>query len=405
MPKHLRRLAAAGLVAAAAGVQADEWVIDRSLASRLSYADNITMRSDEKLADSYLTVTPGLGFSSRTEARDIGLNLSVGGNWYRHRSEYNATDYSLRATSKWLAESNQWNLAASSVRDSTLQNESRQSELATTGVVTTRRQRTQDTIQGGWFRRLGDAWSANVGYIGNRVSYENGPGLVDYEDQTVSGGLSASLSERTALTLSLSSRDFNTLNNDTQTKVDAVSLGGNWQWSERLDFGLNVGRQWTENDQKYPGACVVVAFPLVYCYGAGTTHSESTSTTYSGNVDYQFDQGSFGASLSRGLNASGTGALLRTDSAGLGYSHRIDETLSFSLGAGQTRSRNIDNGDGENRYSTVSSSLNWQLEDRLQLGVGFTHAQQRAADRSASIRGNVLFVALTWNLAPLSRSW
>lgn len=391
--KQLRRVAAAGLLAAATAAQADEWVIDRSVASRLSYNDNITMRSDEKRADTYVTVTPELGLSSRTEARDVGLNLSVGGNWYRRQTEYNATDYSLRAHSKWLAESDQWNLAAGSVRDSTLQNESRQSELATTGVVTTRRQRTLNTVQGNWLHRLGDAWSGNIGYTGNRVSYENGPGLVDYEDQSVSGGLSGNLSERAALTLSLSSRDFSTLNGDVQTKVDAISLGGTWQWSERLGFGLDVGRQWTENEQKLPQPYV------------GSLHVESSSTTYSGNVGYQFDQGSLGVSLARGLNASGTGVLLRTDSVGLGYNGRIDEMLGFSLGAGQTRSRNIDNGEGENRYSTISSSLNWQIEDRLQLGVGFTHAQQRAAGRSASIRGNLLFVALTWNLEPLSRGW
>lgn len=385
---RLRRLTAAVLLAGAAGAQADEWVIDRSVASRLSYNDNITMRSDDEQADTYLTVTPTLGMSSRTEAHDIGLNLSVGGNWYQHRTDYNATDYALKAVSKWLAERDQWNLAAGSVRDSTLQ-----SELASTGVVTARRQRTLNSVQGGWQHRFGDQWSGNLGYSNNQVRYESGPGLVDYDDQLVSGGVSSSLTERAALTLALSSRDFKTRSGDVRTKVDAISLGGNWQWTERLGFGVDVGRQWTESDQKLPRPYI------------GSFHTESTGTTYSGNVGYQFDQGSLGVSLSRGLTASGTGALLRTDSAGLGYRHRFDETVSMNLGAGQTRSRNLDSQDVDSRYSNLSASLGWQIEERLQLGVGLTHSAQRAAGQATTVRGNLLFVTLNWNLEPLSRGW
>lgn len=394
-PARLRHLAAAGLFAAAVGARADEWAIEPSVTGRLSYNDNVMMRSDDKQADTYLTITPALALANRTESHDIGLNLSVGGNWYQNRSEYDATDYSARLASKWLVELDQWNLAVGSLRDSTLQ-----SELASTGVVTSRRQRTLDSIHGGWTHTFGESWSGNLGYSAFRATYQSAPDLVDYDDQIVSAGIGKSISERVSLSLSLSSRDYRTRDDKVRSQVDSVSLGGQWQYSERFGFGISVGRQSTDSEQKYDAGCVVSGVFLI-CFPAGTIRSESNGTTYSGNVGYQFDQSSFSLGLSRGLTASGTGALLRTDSAGLAYSHRFDEILSLNVGASQTRSRYFDNPDADSRYSSLSCSLGWQIDERATLGVGYSHSSQRTASQATTARGNLVFMTLNWNFVPL----
>lgn len=398
VPKHLRRLAAAGLVAAAAGVQADEWVIDRSVAGRYSYNDNITMRGDAKQADSFLSVTPEVGLASRTEARDLGMNLAIGGHWYQDRTEYNATDYSLGLAGKWRAELDRWNLTAGSKRDSTLQ-----SEVAATGVVTERRQRTLNSVQADWSHAFGATWSGNVGYNVSQARYESASDLVDYDDQLLSAGLQSALSEDASLSLTYTSRDFETRNDRVRSQVDGVTLGGNWQVSERLSLGLSAGRQRTKSEQKYDGGTFIYQGNS-YSYLAGTTRTTNEGSTYSGNVGYQFEQGGLSFSASRGQTASGTGTLLRTDAFGLGYSQRLDEKLSVSLGAGRTRSRQVENPDADNRYTTFSSSLNWQLDDRLTLGAGYNHALSRTGS-GADVSGNLVFVNLDWKLTPLSRGW
>jgi hypothetical protein len=97
--------------------------------------------------------------------------------------------------------------------------------------------------------------------------------------------------------------------------------------------------------------------------------------------------------------------LLRTDTAGLGYSHRHDDRVSISLGGSTTRSHYLANvGAADARLVSFSTSLTWQLGQQLQLTGGYTHTRQSTVGQQDSARANLVFASLKWDLEPLSKS-
>jgi hypothetical protein len=405
---HLKLLpltAAGALLLSAGACRADEWALDRTIGAKLSYNDNLNMQVVNPTSATWYSVSPSLKFSSRTEAHDIRLSMGADINRYLENEDNNATDHNVDLTTKWLGELDQWTLGAASLRNSTLQ-----SETATTGIVTARRQRTQNSLVGAWTRSLGPSTQATLSASSAQVRYEKGPNLIDYDDSSATISAGEAVSDRAVLTASYSYRDFQTVNTplETQTTASSYSLGGIWQYSERLSFGLNFGRAKTHTDGEVElHYCQGFIF-AGYCFGTVETiriptHSDSTGTTYSGSANYAFERSSLSASASRGLNASGTGALLRSDMAAINYGYQYNETLSMGLGGSMTQSRDPYSG-GKTRFSAVNASLNWRLDQDLVLNLGYTHATQRGADQGESAKVNLLVVGLTWDLPPLSRS-
>lgn len=398
--KVLPPLAVAVLMLPFAAARADEWVIDRALETRLSRNDNLYMQLDYPKAATFLTLFPSLGLSSRTETRDVKVTAAIAANKYLEGPANDTTDHNLAFFLSLPRELNQWTLNASSLRNSTLT-----SELATTGVVTARRQRTQNSLSGGWGHKLDDKTQATLALSGSQVRHERGPGLVDFDDNFMTLGLTRILFERASLTAGYTSRDYRTVDDTVRTKADSFAIGGQWQYSERLLLSVNAGRQKVHNEQTldyyqcllFPGGAFCVPKSV-------RAHSDSSGTNYSGSASYQFERGNLAASLARGLTASGTGGLLNTDTAALSYSHRHGDTLTSSLGGTLTRSRNPASSLGETSFSSLAYSLSWRLDQQVTLNLGYTRATQQAPGQAESTRANVVLLSLNWTLPPLSSS-
>jgi hypothetical protein len=405
-------LAAGWLVLPGGPARADEWVVDSAVATRLTYNDNLNMQLVNPVSATSFSLAPSAKFSSRTESRDLRFGAGLSANYYFEESSNNAVDYNFDLGSKWKRELNDWSLGVTSLRNSTLNNEpTRNSELSSTGVVTARRQRTQNSLSGAWSHIVGDSTQAFVSANGAQVRYERGPGLVDYDNNSMALGINHAWSDRTVLTASYSYLTYDTVDSvvDVKTNADSLMLGGAWQYSERLSFGLSAGSQKTHSEQKlifyrclfsFGGVCLSVdPTPIPF-----VVRSESSGSTYAANTNYGFESGSLSASVSRGLTASGTGALLRTDLAALSYSHQYDETLSLGIGGTMTKSRNPNAGTGDTRFSSLSSSLTWRLDRDLSFNAAYSHSTQRAPGQAESAKVNVVVFSLSWDLRPLSTS-
>ncbi len=367
-----------------ASARADEWVIDRSVSANAGYNDNINMHPSDASAATNLTLRPSLSLSNRTETREASVNLAATVNRYVERPEYNTIDHRASLSLKWATELNQWSLALASVRDSTLT-----SELATTGVVLARRQRTLMSVQASWQRSLTENTSASAALSLASARYEPAPGLVDYNDKSLSAGLRHVLSERSSVGASLSTREYRTAAGDVKSRANAASISGQLRYSERLQFSLDAGKDRTRTDLQVNGLSITSAV---------------RGTTFNGAASYQLERGSLSASIGRNLSASGTGSLLRSDQASIDYVRRFSETLEFGFGAGVVRSRFLDNAAGETRFTRLSPSLQWQLDPMISLSFGVTHSTQISAGQLQPARSNMVFVGLNYGFRPLSVS-
>lgn len=394
----LSHLAAACLGMGCGASHGAEWVLDRGVAARITHSDNLNMQAVDPVAATYLTLSPSLALTSRTEARSVEVMASAGVNRHVENPKNDTIDHNLGASLKLARELNQFTLSISRVRNST-----QSSEMAQTGVVTVRRQRTQSGVQAAWIHSFDESTTGNVALGATQVRYEQGPGLVDFDDTSVAFGLRRVLNERASLTANLSTRNFGTMTGDSRTRVDGISFGAQWQYSERLGLSIDAGRQRTRGNQTLNGfdcpfglpPCVPVSLEI---------RSETVGSTFSGGLGYAFQSGSAGANLSRSLTASGTGSLLRTDSGGVSFSHRFSDSLNLNLGATLTRSGALDNIAATNRFTSLSASLGWQIDQWLSLSGGWTRSTQRAAGQMEDTRANLVFVNLSWGFVPLSVS-
>lgn len=394
----LPQLAAACLFLSCGPARGAEWVLDRSVSARITHNDNFNMLAVNPVAETYLTLTPSLSLKSRTESRSVELTASAGINRHFKDKSNDTIDQNLGAALKLTRELNQFSVTVARLRDSTLN-----SELAQTGVVTVRRQRTQNSVQAAWLHNYDERTTGNLALGAAQVRYEPGPGLVDYDDRSMSIGLRRVLDERGSLTARVISRDYRTVTGDSRTRTLGVSFGGQWQYSERLGLNIEAGRQRTRSDETLKG--LICPFGLPPCLPVEIDiRTETTEPTYSGSLGYALESGSVAANLSRSLTASGSGSLLRTDSGGLSYSHRFTDALGLNLGGTLTQSGNLRDLAATDRYASLSASMIWQIDQWLTLSGGLTHSTQRAAGQREDTRANVVFLNLNWGFAPLSRS-
>jgi hypothetical protein len=398
-----------------AAARADEWVADRRVSARVTYYDNFNMQPTDPQAATNLSLTPSLTLSNRTEAREASVSLAGTVNRYLENPEYNTFDYRATFNLKWAGELDQRSITLASVRDSTLT-----SELATTGVVLARRQRTQTTAQAAWSRSLTERTSVNAALGLVAVRYEPAPGLVDFHDRSVSGGVRHALSERASVGASLSAREYQTDSGDVKSGVRSASVSGQMKYSERLSLSLDAGRDRTRTDYRLNGLSCPLGFftigtdprqfplcllvPNSFQTVVVPVTTEVRGTTFNGVAAYQLENGSLSASLGRNLNASGTGSLLRSDQVSLNYQRRFSEKLEFAFAAGLVRSRSVDNAAGETRFTRLSPSLQWNIDEWTSLSAGYSYGTQIATGQTQEIRSNQLFVGISHGFRPLSVS-
>lgn len=411
--------------------RADEWALESSVDLQLRHTDNLDLRAgDSPIANTTASISPRASFFSRSEAREIKGSLGLSANAVSNDAATSTLDYSAAVQGTWRPdELNQLGLSTHLVRDST-----QQSELAATGVVLARYQRTQLTLAPSWQRALDERTTLSVGYQGTSVRYEAEAGLADYTDQNLSLGLRRLVSERLSVSATATQRWFRadpltqprTVSATTlllaettnTTRTSGLSLGIQFQASERLQLNADVGVQGWKTDQRQRlSTCVSpflpgLLFPIAACRETGfpltsadsDAESSSRTSTYGADGSYRFETGDVSFALGRSATASGSGALLQTDRISGGLRGRWSDTLAYSVDTSAVRSRTPDGQGSESRYFRFSPALSWRIDPQISLDVGIATTRQRSGAGAPTARANEIFVSLSYRLDPLSIS-
>lgn len=389
-----------------AAAHAAEWAIEPAIESRGNWTDNINLTPGVHDNVYGWSLGPRVTFARRTEASEVAGTASLGVNRYPGNSSLDTDDVGLSLNSQLREERNTYGLAAAFTRDSTLQ-----TELATTGIVQTRRQRNLLTFGPSWSYALTERASVFAQYRYDQSRYQAGAGLVDYTNQQGSGGIQYLLYERTAASLSASYSRYKTDDGSILQNSTGVNLGLTHNLSERLTLAAGIGlrrsdTRVTSSFQFCPFGSVALcdAFNIPLQTLTNTSNISDSGTSYNLSADYKWERETANFTASRDINPTGTGLVVQTDRLAAGLSHQFNEKLSGNVNGAWLVSRYIGGLGGDTSYYNLNSSLSWRLDQWWTAGAGYAYAWQKAKGAPESAVANSIYLSISYNWPKISLS-
>ncbi len=385
-------------------VMAAGWSLEPSAEGRLSYTDNIALSPNTKDSVWGYQVAPKAVLSWREELSEIQGEARLGLNRYPSRSELDTTDYLAALRMSTASERNVYGLTALFNRDSTLATEARQ-----TGVVQTRRQRSQLSLAPNYRRVLSERTSASVQYAFSDVGYETGSGLRDYRDHQLAVSYAWAWSTRLKWDTSVSWNKFKTKDRAIRTDTTNLSLGVSYALSERAGLGLSAGWRRSETNivSDTPVCPLGSQFLCDFFRVAPVLVTQSVSArerglVLSANSDFDSEAGRFSLSASRGVNPTAAGLTVRTDRLGFQWRRELSERMSVALSSAWLRSVYDGNLGAASRYVTFEPSLSWKLRERLTVGLNYSYVRTRTDNTPGSARSNAAYLSIGYQWPPVS---
>jgi long-subunit fatty acid transport protein len=263
-----------------------------------------------------------------------------------------------------------------------------QGELQQTGFVLGFTQRNTWTGSPSWTFGITERlfWQSSYQFVD--AQYQDGIrfGLVDYQVHGGTTGMTYNLGQLDQVKLT----GEYTLVRTPFIRQDSTYYGAQGGWTH--DFGhemtgsLSGGVRFVSSTQDIPG-------------GALTDHE--TVWVYRGTLRKKFERTTIQMDVSRDINPSGFGRLLRTDRVGGSLSHNLTETLTASLNGGlyfvggivtNASSSSVP----QSRYASISPSMSWKFSQWWTVDVAYTYAERAVDSRNQWSFANSTFVMLTY---------
>jgi hypothetical protein len=407
--KHLCLVLCGVLLSLPAGLsRAAEWSVEPSVGLRADYDDNIHLSPAPHPGVWGLKLSPDVKFSGETETLKVtgGLNFRI--NRYFGEDGLDTLDHTLSLRSDYKAERDLVGLNIDSIRDSTLV-----SELATTGAVQARRQRSLLTANPTWSRALTEVTSLKASYSYTDVRYDDsaGTGLINYSDQSASVGIQSKLDERNVLNVGAYYDRYETRPAESRANTYGVQGGYDYDFSETLHGSFLVGLRRT---QSILGSHALVCDgPIIlgFCLGTVTEVTSVQKESLSGYtlnaiLAKRWETDTVSGQLSREINPSGVGSLIETDRIAVTWTKEWSPTLRSNVSAAAYHSRYVGSvvTDSNSRYYTVEPRLTWRLAESWTLDAGYSYARQDYDTGPVKASANVVYVNLIYAWPKISVS-
>jgi len=361
---------------------AAEWSAAPSLSVKGVYNSNLLLFNghNEVWGD---WITPEVKFKGETEA--LAVEGRVRGEFihYYGQQERSFTNMYLPLKASYRSDRHTFGFDGGYTRDNTLM-----SELQRTGLVLAFTQRNLWTAAPSWTFGITERLSWQSGYQFTDATYENGLrlGLVDYQVHGGNSGVTYNLGERDQVQLT----GEYTLVRTPLLNQDSTYYGA--QGGGTHDFGYGLIGSVTGGVRFVSSSRAI----------SGTSLSDhETVWVYKSTLRKQFERSAIQLDISREINPSGFGRLLRTERVGGTVSHNLTESVSASVSGGlyfvgailtDPSSRPVP----DSRYTFVSPALSWKFSQWWALDVGYTYAERAADSVNQWNMANSTFVMLTY---------
>ena len=316
---------------------AGEVLLKPSINSMLEFNNNISFSRNNIKRDFILKAEPGLELIYNSEK--VHMETDIKYNIYRYKdfssldSNYYALDFGSRFS---LSE------RASLTADFLIKNdESLESELAETGIITELNDRRTGSLSVGFRYLISESIDTNFKASYSKVEYDS-ISRVDYESNNISMSISKKLNNRvdTIFVQQYYSDQRSSIN-----EVDSFGLFTGWshQFSETLSFSGYIGARRTKTDYFY--------YSEENWGGLANISLKKTGVTWGSGI-----------TLNRELKYSSSGAPVETDKLNLNFQKRIYDDLRYRVSGSINKAKSSGYmTQRDTRYYSISNSIEYSL--------------------------------------------
>lgn len=374
-----------------------EWVAEPSVTLREEYNDNYLLTPAPYNAVWGTILSPALKLSRRTEVSETSANARLNFNRYTGENNLDRTDQYYTLNSSVQSERNLLAGDFSFTRDSTLY-----SELAETGIVQTRSQRSRLSLAPSWTRMLSERNSLRLGYQYDKISYQGGTtSLADYTNQSASTNWLHQWSEKDLITTGVYYARFETANAGYQADTIGIQAGLTHDFSETLQGNFRMGVRNTKSTVEGFASRFVEIFPgfFVPVQVPQTTTTTSRGMTLNAQLQKRFETMTIHGNISREQNPTGNSTLVETDRLGVAVTRTMSEKLSATASGNIYRSRYIGEvvNAPDRQYYEIALNFNWRMTERWRLDSGYRYARAEYKSNNTSPDSNLVFAGLRYD--------
>jgi hypothetical protein len=295
-----------------------------------------------------------------------------------------------------------WQLNGATSKESTLLSETFNPDLS---IAQTQTRRTTRSIAPSWTTFLTESTQFKLGYQSSDVSYnkEATTTFSNYQNRQANLTLSNQLAERTQVFISGSYSDFKVPTTEYSSKTNSWQLGLTHDFSETLKMTLSAGGRETSSEQRCEFLTFFFSEVCIPPSSPATTYilqSKDSGSVYNMDVQKQFERTRVSGLISRGVDPSGSGTEIQTDTLSLTVAHDITPTtLNISFAAGGYRSKAIGGNTSnyqERDYYQLGPRISWRWTEHLSLDGSYRRVRLKYADSNNVPTASVVLLSLSY---------
>jgi hypothetical protein len=392
--------------------RAAEWWLEPILGLSAEYDDNPALTAQPHVSEYGYRISPSMDFGVRSNIWSVNGGAKLIRQSYSNRSSLDRDSQYYTLSSQYATERTTWQLDGNQSYASVLVNEAGDPDV---GLLQLTKQRKSSGYAPSWSWAATERTQLQLRHQVSEVTYEDGSqfGLSDYHSSLTSGGISYRLSRQSRLSLNLSQSLFEVPSNQFESESTGAQAGITHSFSETLNTSFSVGKQRTKSEG-FVQECLVWAFNSIDGVESVTcaqpisvfATQDRRSTTWSADLTKEFEATKLNLSLDRSENPSGTGVLVKTDTARLRISRDFTALLSGDLTLSYYDVKStFGNVSGNDRnFSQINPVLHWKLTEEWMVDTSLSYISLKRDNEMATARGRSVLLTLTYRVRRMSIS-